>query len=382
VAADGIFLAIPEETSAGIRLAVKDLLDTAGLRTTYGSAVFAEYVPAKSAEPVRLAEAGGYANVGKTNLHEFAYGVTSENSHFGTVPNPRAPGRIAGGSSGGSAAALAASLADAALGTDSGGSIRIPAACCGVVGFKPTYELVSTAGCFPLAPSFDHVGPMARTVEECVALLEAIAPDFTPTELGSLEELVVGTAWTDEADPLVAQRVREAAGHFPRRRAVEWPRPEIGALFMREVADVHRELYAENGELYSEEVAVKIERCLAVSDAESTRAEQRRAEYHERCVKLLDGFDLLLTPTLQCVAPATGIGDLALRERLIANTLPFNTLGWPALALPCGPADDGFPASVQLVGRPGADGLVLAVGSWLASLIRGTAERGRLPTTT
>ena len=382
MAADGIFLAIPEEPRAGIRLAVKDLLDTAGLTTTYGSAVFAEHVPSTTAESVRLAEAGGYANAGKTNLHEFAYGITSENPHFGTVPNPRAPGRIAGGSSGGSAAALAASLADAALGTDSGGSIRIPAACCGVVGFKPTYELVSTAGCFPLAPSFDHVGPMARTVEECVALLEAIAPEFSRAQLSSLEEIVVGTAWTDEADPLVAQRVREAAGHFPRSRALEWPRPEISALFMREVADVHRELYAENGELYGEEVAVKIERCLAVSDAEANRADQTRAEYRERCMELLDGLDLLLTPTLQCVAPPTGIGDLALRERLLANTLPFNTLGWPALALPCGPAEDALPASVQLVGRPGADGLVLAVGSRLASLIRGTAERGRLPTTT
>jgi aspartyl-tRNA(Asn)/glutamyl-tRNA(Gln) amidotransferase subunit A len=369
VAADGIFLAIPEKPGTGIRLAVKDLLDTAGLRTTYGSAVFADYVPTTSAEPVLLAEAGGYANVGKTNLHEFAYGVTSENQHFGTVPNPRAPGRIAGGSSGGSAAALVASLADAALGTDSGGSIRIPAACCGVVGFKPTYELVSIAGCFPLAPSFDHIGPMARTVEECVALLEAIAPDFAPAALGSLEEIAVATAWTDEADPLVVQRVREAAGHFPRRRSIEWPRPQIGALFMREVADVHRELYAENGDLYGEELAVKIERCLAVSDAEAKRAEQVRAEYRDSCPELLDGFDLLLTPTLQCVAPPTGIGDLPLRERLIANTLPFNTLGWPALALPCGPAEDGLPASVQLVGRPGADALVLAAGSRLASLI-------------
>jgi aspartyl-tRNA(Asn)/glutamyl-tRNA(Gln) amidotransferase subunit A len=369
VAADGIFLAIPEEPGTGIRLAVKDLLDTAGLRTTYGSAVFAEYVPAASAESVRLAEAGGYANVGKTNLHEFAYGITSENPHFGTVPNPRAPGRIAGGSSGGSAAALAASLAEAALGTDSGGSIRIPAACCGVVGFKPTYELVSTVGCFPLAPSFDHVGPMARTVEECVALLEAIAPTFTPAALGSLEEIAVATAWTDEADPLVVQRVREAAGHFPRSRPLEWPRPEISALFMHEVADVHRELYAENGELYGEELAVKIDRCLAVSDSEAKRAEQMRVEYREGCLELLDGFDLLLTPTLQCVAPPTGIGDLALRERLIANTLPFNTLGWPALALPCGPAEDGLPASVQLVGRPGADALVLAAGGRLASLI-------------
>jgi len=382
VAADGIFLAIPEDSRTGIRLAVKDLLDTAGLRTTYGSAVFADYVPATSAEAVRLAEAGGYANVGKTNLHEFAYGVTSENPHFGTVPNPCAPGRIAGGSSGGSAAALAAGLADAALGTDSGGSIRIPAACCGIVGFKPTYGLVSSEGCFPLAPSFDHVGPMAGTVEECAALLEAIAPGFATAELVSLDEIVVGTAWVDEADPLVSRRAREAADYLPRSRSLDWPRPEIGAAFMHEVAAVHRELYAENGELYGEEIAVKIERCLAVSDAEADRAERARAEYAERCQGLLDGLDLLLTPTLQCVAPPTGVGDLALRERLIANTLPFNTLGWPALALPSGPAEDGLPASVQLVGKPGADALVLAVGQRLASLIRGTAERGRLPTNT
>ena len=138
---------------------------------------------------------------------------------------------------------------------------------------------------------------------------------------------------------------------------------------MREVAEVHRELYAENGELYGEEVAVKIERCLAVSDAEATRAGQARLEYSERCLELLDGLDLVLTPTLRCVAPPTGIGDLVLRERLIANTLPFNTLGWPALALPCGSAEDGLPASVQLVGRPGADALVLAAGARLASLI-------------
>jgi len=382
VAADGIFLAIPEEPRAGIRLGVKDLLDTAGLTTTYGSAVFAEHVPSTTAESVHLAESGGYTNVGKTNLHEFAYGVTSENPHFGTVPYPVAPGRIAGGSSGGSAAALAAGLADAALGTDSGGSIRIPAACCGVVGFKPTYGLVSIDGCFPLAPSFDHLGPMARTVEECAALLEVIAPGFATAELASLEEIAVGTAWVDEADPLVSRRVHETTAHFPRSQSIAWPRPEIGALFMREVADVHRELYAENGELYGEGIAVKIERCLAVSDAEAMQAEQARGGYRERCLELFDGLDLLLTPTLQCVAPPTGVGDLALRERLIANTLPFNTLGWPALALPCGPAEDGLPASVQLVGRPGADALVLAAGGRLASLIRGTAERGRLPTTT
>jgi Asp-tRNA(Asn)/Glu-tRNA(Gln) amidotransferase A subunit family amidase len=192
----------------------------------------------------------------------------------------------------------------------------------------------------------------------------------------------VGVAWIDEADPLVAERVREAAGLIPGRRPLDWPRPDIWALFMREVADVHRELYAEHSELYGEEVAHKVERCLAVSDAEVARAESARAEYQEQCLEFFDGLDLLLTPTLQCVAPPTGIGDLALRERLLANTAAFNTLGWPALALPCGPAEDGLPASLQLVSRPGSDALVLAAGSLLASLIRGTAERGRVPTTT
>ena len=364
-APEGIFLARPDDPGPGIPLAVKDLLDTAGLTTTYGSAIFADHVPATSAECVKRLKAAGYSNIGKTNLHEFAYGITSENPHFGTVPNPVAPGRIAGGSSGGSAAALAAGLADAALGTDSGGSIRIPAACCGVVGFKPTYDLVPTGGCFPLAPSFDHVGPMARTVAECAAQLEALAPAFEASTLESLEEVQVGVAWVDAADPLVAERVRAAAAHFPRRRDVDWPLPEISPLFMREVADVHRELYAEHAELYGDSLAVKIERCLAVSEAEASHAARVRKEYGERCSDLFEGLDLLLTPTLVCVAPPTAVGDLPLRETLIRHTLPFNTLGWPALALPCGPAEGGLPASVQLVGRPGSDALVLAAGERL-----------------
>src|SRR6478752_7337009 len=196
MAAGGIFLATPAAVGDGRRLAVKDLLDTADLTTTYGSAIFAEHVPATSAASVLLAEAAGYANVGKTNLHEFAYGVTSENAHFGTVPNPLASGRIAGGSSGGSAAALAAGLAEAALGTDSGGSIRIPSACCGTTGLKPTYGLVSTDGVFPLAPSFDHSGPMALDVDGCVAMMGALVPRFAVEEVG-LGDVRAGLAWVE-----------------------------------------------------------------------------------------------------------------------------------------------------------------------------------------
>lgn len=372
---DCIFLARPGEERPGIALAVKDLFDTAGLVTTYGSPVFADHVPEQTAAAVRLLEEAGYANVGKTNLHEFAYGTTSENPHFGTVPNPAAPGRIAGGSSGGTAAALAAGLADAGLGSDSGGSIRIPSACCGTVGFKPTYGLVSLEGCFPLATSYDHAGPMARSVAGCTEMMPALAPGFTPRTLESLEDVQVGVAWLDGADPLVRVRVEEAAAHFPRRRRLEVPLvpEELHPLFMREVADVHRELYAEHADLYGEDVAVKIERCLAVGDAEYEAALRARERYREELLAALDGVDLLVTPTLECVAPRTGIGDAKLRQRLIRLTYPFNANGAPALALPCGPAEDGLPASVQLAGRPGEDALVLAAGLLLeASLVRGT----------
>ena len=263
---------------------MKDLFDTAGLETTYGSAVFAGHVPRQTATAVRLLEEAGYANVGKANLHEFAYGTTSENPHFGDVPNPRFPGRVAGGSSGGSAAAVAAGLADVGLGTDSAGSIRIPAACCGVVGHKPTHGLVSLDGCWPLAASFDTAGPIAADVEACERMLHVLAPAFERVELESLEQLEVGVAWTELADPLVRERVEAAAARFPRRRAVELPLvpAETYAVFMREAADVHRELYAENADLYGEDVRLKLEKCFAVRDAEVERAERLRREYREQ----------------------------------------------------------------------------------------------------
>jgi Asp-tRNA(Asn)/Glu-tRNA(Gln) amidotransferase A subunit family amidase len=320
---------------------------------------------------VRLLEEAGYAVAGKTNLHEFAYGTTSENPHYGDVPNPVAPGRVAGGSSGGSAAAVAAREVELALGTDSAGSIRIPAACCGIVGHKPTYGLVSLDGCWPLAASFDTAGPMAADVARCEKLLGVLAPGFAPQTLDSLEELEVGVAWTELADPLVRTRVEEAAARFPRRRFVELPLVDNDtyALFMREVADVHRELFAENAGLYGEDVRIKIERCLAVRDADVERAIVLREEYRDRCEEALDGLDLVLTPTLPIVAPrlgAGGTGDLAVREALIRFTYPFSVLGWPALAVPCGAAEDGLPASLQIAGRAGADSLALAAGRLLS----------------
>ena len=319
---------------------------------------------------MRRLEAAGYANVGKTNLHEFAFGVTSINPHFGTVPNPLAPGRIAGGSSGGSAAALAVGLAEAALGTDSGGSIRIPAACCGIVGFKPSFGVVPLDGCFPLAPSFDHAGPMARTVGRCTELMEPLAGGFEPATADP-DELAVGVAWLEHADPLVRGRVEAAAAAFPHSRPVDFPEPEDrpAATFMREVADVHRELFAEHGEAYGEEVAAKIERCLAVTDAEYEAYRRRRAEYRERAAEALEGLDLLVTPTLAFVAPTVEL-TREQNDAMTRFTYPFNALGWPALALPCGAAEHGLPASAQLVGQAGDDALVLAAGEWLEGALK------------
>jgi aspartyl-tRNA(Asn)/glutamyl-tRNA(Gln) amidotransferase subunit A len=374
-----IFLARPDQLGDAIPLAVKDVFDTAGLRTTYGSILFADHVPDRTAEAVARLEAAGYVNVGKTNMHEFAYGITSYNPHFGAVANPLARERTAGGSSAGSAAALAAGLAEAALGSDSGGSIRIPAACCGVVGFKPSRGLVPLEGCFPLAPSFDHAGPMGRDVQTCARMVEALAPGLGQTALASLEEIEVGVAWLDFAEPLVQGRVRAAAELFPRRRGVAFPLPDgVGAVFMREAVESHRGLFPEHADAYGENVRAKLERCHAVTDAEFEAARGRLEEYRERAAEAIAGLDLLVTPTLAFVAPPAIRDDREIGDAVIRFTYPFNALGWPALALPCGPAEHGLPASIQLIAPAGGDARVLAAAALLERLL--AARRPRTAT--
>ena len=361
-----------DEPGEGIPLGVKDLFDTAGLTTTYGSAIFRDHVPDRTAEAVRRLEAAGYASVGKTNLHEFAYGVTSENPHFGDVLNPLDSDRVAGGSSGGSAAAVAAGLCEIALGTDSAGSIRLPAACCGVVGFKPTHGLIPTDGVFPLAPSFDHAGPIAPTAVLCSMVMDHFK-DKVRAPLESLEEVVVGVAWLEDAEPDVREQVEAVMELFPRRLEVRLAKARDSyPVFMREVADVHRDLFAEHANLYGQDVRIKIELCLAVTDAELEQGRAARARLADEFEEALEGLDLVATPTLPVLPPRrerSGPGDLDVRERLIEFTYPFNALGWPALALPCRPRS-GFPASLQIAGRDGSDALVLGAGEAIEKALR------------
>jgi len=374
VADRGIFITEIDAGGDGVTLAVKDLFDTAGVRTTYGSAIFRDHLPARTAAAVRLLEDAGYVTVGKANLHEFAYGTTSQNAHYGTAPNPAAPGRTSGGSSGGTAAAIAAGLVDVGLGTDSGGSIRIPAACCGIAGFKPTYGLVPMDGVFPLAPSFDHAGPMARDVGGCVRLMEALVPGFAVEPIDPAE-VSVGMSWHEEADDGVRGNLLTALVAFTDWRGLPFPEP-VGTTpaFMRDVAGVHRELFEEHGDLYGENPRTKIERCLAVTDAEADAADAARREYERAALEAFEGVDLLLTPTLMFVAPPADVDDLAWRERFVRFTYPFNLLGWPALAVPSGPAEDGLPSSIQIVGRPGEDALVLAAGLALEEALRAAGD--------
>jgi Asp-tRNA(Asn)/Glu-tRNA(Gln) amidotransferase A subunit family amidase len=265
-----------------------------------------------------------------------------------------------------------AGLADGALGTDTGGSIRIPASFCGIAGFKPTYGLVPVGGVFPLAPSFDHAGPMARDVGGCVDLMRGLAPGFDAAPLGSLEEVQVGVTWLDRCDPLVRSRVAAAASLFPRRAEIEFPDGDgTQAAFMREIAEVHRELYEESAELYGDNVQPKIERCLAVTDSEVAAAARARELLREQAEEALGANRLLFAPTTAFVAPAADIDEIAERGSFVQFTYPFNALGWPALALPVGEAEDGLPASAQIVGRPGDDALVLAAGLTLEQALAG-----------
>lgn len=374
----------------GIPVGLKDIIDTAGTRTTAASAQYRDRVPTEDAELVRRLRAAGAVILGKQNLHEFAYGGSSIISFFGEVHNPWDLSRIAGGSSGGSAASVAAGLGYAAIGTDTGGSIRLPAACCGVVGLKPTYGRVSARGVVPLSWSNDHVGPIAGSVHDAAVILQAIAgydasdpasadvpvPDFT-SALGALPpRLRVGVPrafFFEELDPEVAAAVERAvqvfAGLHAEIRGLVLEVPTDRTLLGAEAYAFHEPLVTGSPALYQPATLARIQSGAATSAAAALRA-RRDLDARRRSIRRVfeeEEVDVLLTPTVPIPPPA--IADLqahpdALRPaelRMLRNTRPFNVWGIPAISVPCGFTRAGLPIGLQLAALPWREHLLLQV---------------------
>ncbi len=321
----------PSGPLAGVPLAVKDMFDTAGLRTTYGSAIFADHVPTRTASAVRQLEAAGAIVVGKANQHEFAWGVTSQNPHWGTVANPVRPGQVAGGSSGGTAAALADRLCTIGLGTDTGGSVRIPAACCDVVGFKPPLGAVSTSGTFPLAPSFDTVGPMARSVRDCALVYALLAgravppPRLAGVRVGVLEP-------TGHEDELTALGALLEEAVLPESQAEGPHAGDPMAVFLAEIAAVHRPWFPRLRDQYGPDVQFKLDAAQLVSEREAAQGRIALGELRRRA-RTVPAVDLVISPTLAIEPPPVDCWEPDVRAGMTRYTRPFNFLGWPTIAI-------------------------------------------------
>jgi aspartyl-tRNA(Asn)/glutamyl-tRNA(Gln) amidotransferase subunit A len=368
----------------GVPVALKDIIYTRGVRTTMGSAPYSRHVPDHSATVARKLEEAGSILIGKTNTHEFAYGPTGDRSHFGATKNPHDTRRITGGSSGGSGAAVATNLCYGALGSDTGGSIRIPASLCGTVGMKPTFGRVSRSGVFPLSWALDHVGPITRTVEDNALMLNVLAghdpedpysvdrpaEDFARDLQRGLRGAGIGlptSFFFDHADGEVEARVREAAEVFvslgAEVREVEipnlWDTLHAHRLILgAEAYAVHRERLENEPETLGEEVSERL------MDGESVKA-YRYANARRRGVLAIAEFDhalksvdALLTPTLPIAAPEIGQRDLSIgnyeesvRSALTRFTGPTNLTGHPSLSLPCGTTAMDLPVGLQLIGR-------------------------------
>jgi Asp-tRNA(Asn)/Glu-tRNA(Gln) amidotransferase A subunit family amidase len=323
----------PKGPLAGVPLAVKDLFDTAGVRTTAGSSILAENVPRRTAPAVTRLEAAGAIVVGKTNMHEFAWGVTSQNPHWGTVANPRMPGRVAGGSSGGTAAALSDRQATIGLGSDTGGSVRIPAACCGVVGFKPAFGSVPVRGAFPLAPSFDTVGPMARTVAD-VALVESVLtgrpipePRVSGLRVGVLEATGVET-------------MLERMGARLEPAALPELDPDLMAAFAAECAVTHLAWFPSRREDYGPDLQLKLAAAQEITAVEWQRG-LAALRTLRRTPRAQFPFDILLSPVMEIEPPPDDCWEPDVRAAMTRWTRPFNFLGWPAIAI----------GGIQIAGR-------------------------------
>jgi aspartyl-tRNA(Asn)/glutamyl-tRNA(Gln) amidotransferase subunit A len=372
----------------GIPLALKDLIDTAGVPTTAASLLFKDRIPAEDAEIVRRLKAAGAVLLGKQNLHEFAYGGSSMVSAFGKVRNAWNPEHIAGGSSGGSVTAVAAGLGYGAIGTDTAGSVREPAALCGVVGLKPTYGRISARGVIPLSISLDHVGPIARTVADVAVILAAIAghdpedkasvdapvEDYVAALGRSFQPLRVGvpkTFFFDDLDAEVASATSHALSGLAAMgadlRHLELPVPTDRTLQSAEAYSFHAEFVARSPELYQPETLRRIHTGQNVSPEAllECRRELRRAR--RAIASIYADVDVLVTPTTPIPAPR--IAELIqnpdlLRPRellLLRNTRPINVWGLPAISIPCGFTAAGLPIGLQIIGPHWGEAAVLQV---------------------
>jgi aspartyl-tRNA(Asn)/glutamyl-tRNA(Gln) amidotransferase subunit A len=374
----------------GVPIALKDLFDTAGVKTTAGSAVFKDRVPEQDAEVVRKLKASGAVLVGKTNMHEFAFGGSSLVTAYGGVHNPWDPGRIAGGSSGGSAAAVAAGLCYGALGSDTAGSIRQPAAYCGLAGFKPTYGLVSTRGVIPLSWSLDHVGPLARTVADAAFLLQAIA-GYDPEEITSVRMDVpnysaalrsrpasvrLGVAkdfFFEGLEPEIQTATDRALGVLEKLTAgvteVMIParnQEELRATVrLAEAYAYHAEFMAKTPELYQRETLARLRPGVDVGTIAYIRGRQQLDRTRRTTVEVFRKVDLIITPTCPISPPpitdfgSDRNGSADFLNRNIRNTSPFDVYGWPTISIPSGFTASGLPIGLQISGPPGGDAVVL-----------------------
>lgn len=373
----------------GIPIAVKDLYDTKGVRTTAGSKFFTDHIPTEDAFVVQKIKKAGGKIVGKTNTHEIALGVTNNNPHFGACKNPWNITRTPGGSSGGSAVAVSTGMAMAALGTDTGGSIRIPAALCGVVGLKPTYGRVSLRGILPLSWNLDHAGPITRKVEDAALMLQVMGgyDEKDPTTVKTLpgdysshlrdgmENRKVGLAvgsFIDEADPEILQAVRNAADILKQQGAniievnVDFLKDAARANALITQADgaaFHRERLEQHPDWFGGDVLQRLRNGAAFTSTEYILARRTQSETIRKLEILFESFDCLLLPTTPITAPLLE-GENALdRARVLTSyTAPFNLSGQPALSLPCGFSSENLPIGLQIVSRAWNESGVLRAG--------------------
>jgi len=359
----------------GIPIGLKDLIDTAGIRTTAGSAVFKDRVPTQDADVVKKLKAACAVLVGKHNLHEFAYGGSSLISYFGPPRNPVNPEFITGGSSGGSAAAVASGMCYGAIGTDTAGSVREPAALCGIVGLKPTYGLVSTSGIIPLSLSLDHAGPITRTVEDAAILLDAVTEPSTKCREAlqqGIEQFVIGIPrryFFDNLDPEAAAAVEKAIARLTALasgiRELTLTIDEDRTLQSAEAYAYHRERVASSPELYDPETLRRIRSGERVTESQYQGRLQNLQQVRREIAAKFGEVDVLVMPTTPIPAPriADLIGNPSLLRPtellLLRNTRPVNVWGLPAISVPCGFTERGLPIGLQIVGPPGGEAKVL-----------------------